>query len=44
VIHDRVILVGGVRISGVMFGQHPTAGRKCARLTPGQDRGIRIGD
>ena len=44
VIHDRVILVGGVRISGVMFGQHPTAGGKCARLTPGQDHGILIGD
>ncbi|MDB5740163.1 MAG: hypothetical protein JWP16_1203 [Alphaproteobacteria bacterium] len=42
VITDDRILVGGVRISGVMFGQHATAGHVCARLTPGMPYGVQI--
>lgn len=44
VIHDRVILLGGVRISGVMFGQHPIPGRACAQMKPGAPYGLRIED
>jgi hypothetical protein len=42
VITDERILVGGVRISGVMFGQHVTAGHVCARLTPDMPYGVQI--
>jgi hypothetical protein len=42
VIADNRILVGGVRISGVMFGQHVTAGHVCTRLTPDMPYGIQI--
>jgi hypothetical protein len=42
VITDDRILVGGVRISGVMFGQHATAGHVCARLAPGMPYGVQI--
>jgi hypothetical protein len=42
VISDDRILVGGVRISGVMFGQHATVGHVCARLTPGMPYGVQI--
>ncbi len=42
VITDDHILVGGVRISGVIFGQHATAGHVCARLTPAMPYGVQI--
>jgi hypothetical protein len=41
VIHDDVILVGGVRISGAFIGQHPTQGHVCATIKAGA-QGIAI--
>lgn len=42
VFDDARVLVGGVRIGGVMFGQHPTRGHVCATAT-GPDPAIAVG-
>ena len=42
VIEQDRVLMGGVRISGVMFGQRRTAGNVCAPMTPGMPYGIRF--
>lgn len=43
VIYDQVVRLGGVRIGGVMFGQHAIPGGICTRLEPGQSHGIQFG-
>jgi hypothetical protein len=43
-IHDGGVRMGGVRISGVMFGTHPVPGNKCARVTSPKDNGIQYGN
>lgn len=42
VIHDEYTLIGGFRMSGVMFGQRPTRGHVCATMKPGDPFGIHI--
>ena len=42
VIEQDRVLMGGVRISGVMFGQRRTAGNVCARMAPGAAYGVRF--
>lgn len=42
VFDDARVWVGGVRIGGVMFGQHPTRGHVCATAT-GPDPAIAVG-
>ncbi len=43
-IRDGTARMGGVRIGGVMFGTHPVAGHRCARLKSARDTGIQYGN
>jgi hypothetical protein len=42
-VHDATVRMGGVRIAGAMFGTHPVAGHRCARLKSVGNGGIQYG-